>query len=142
MCTESGEGGWFSLTSKHGIYPNLNVPVKIKQLLIQVYVVVVVVVVVSSDVDECSSSVPVCDVTATCENTIGSYSCTCPQAGFKSDGRGCIGKCDDVSSSVQTITTNILPISFQEPAFLFTSSRETPRLLTIQKPNQEFLIPV
>ena len=109
MCGESGEGGWFSLTSKQEIYPYLNVPFKIKQLLIQVYVAVFV----SSDVNECSSSVPVCDVSATCENTIGSYRCTCPQAGFKSDGRGCVGKCDDVSSAVQNITTSILPISFQ-----------------------------
>ena len=48
--------------------------------------------VVSSDVDECSSSTPVCDVTATCENTIGSYRCSCTKAGFTADGKGCIGK--------------------------------------------------
>ena len=49
-------------------------------------------VVVSSDVDECSSSTPVCDATAACENTFGSYRCSCPKAGFTADGKGCIGK--------------------------------------------------
>ncbi|XP_078345652.1 uncharacterized protein LOC144631135 [Oculina patagonica] len=53
----------------------------------------------TGDVDECSSSTPVCDVTATCENTIGSYRCLCPKAGFAEDGNGCsdIDECEEGS---------------------------------------------
>ena len=53
--------------------------------------------------DECSSSTPVCDATATCENTIGSYRCSCPKAGFTADGKGCIGKRNYFLCSVQNI---------------------------------------
>ena len=41
--------------------------------------------------DECSASVPVCDVNADCKNTRGSYRCTC-KAGFTGDGKTCTGK--------------------------------------------------
>ena len=44
-----------------------------------------------ADVDECSTSVPVCDFNADCKNTRGSYHCTC-KAGFTGDGRTCTGK--------------------------------------------------
>ena len=43
------------------------------------------------DVDECSASVPVCDVNADCMNTLGSHRCTC-KAGFIGDGKTCTGK--------------------------------------------------
>ena len=38
------------------------------------------------DVDECSASVPVCDVNADCNNSRGSYRCSC-KAGFTGDGK-------------------------------------------------------
>ena len=44
-----------------------------------------------SDVDECNASLPVCDVNANCQNTRGSYRCSC-KAGFTGDGKTCIGK--------------------------------------------------
>ena len=43
------------------------------------------------DADECSASLPVCDVNATCQNTPGSYVCTC-KSGLTGDGKTCIGK--------------------------------------------------
>ena len=41
-----------------------------------------------SDLDECTSSPPVCDLNADCTNTRGSYLCTC-KAGFSGDGKTC-----------------------------------------------------
>ena len=49
--------------------------------------------VLSPDLDECNSSVPVCHVSATCQNTIGSYRCLCSRIGFiYRDREGCVGK--------------------------------------------------
>ena len=42
------------------------------------------------DIDECSSSSPVCDINANCFNTRGSYYCTC-KAGYSGDGKNCKG---------------------------------------------------
>ena len=44
-----------------------------------------------SDLDECTSSPPVCDLNADCTNTRGSYLCTC-KAGFSGDGKTCSRK--------------------------------------------------
>ena len=44
-----------------------------------------------SDLDECTSSPPVCDINADCTNTRGSYLCTC-KAGFSGDGKTCSRK--------------------------------------------------
>ena len=49
-----------------------------------------VAVVIYSDVDECTASSPVCDVNATCQNTRGSYYCTC-KIGYSGDGKTCKG---------------------------------------------------
>ena len=43
------------------------------------------------DIDECSASIPVCDVNANCQNTRGSYVCSC-KAGFIGDGKTCAGE--------------------------------------------------
>lgn len=43
------------------------------------------------DVNECIASSPVCDVNAICNNTLGSYLCTC-KLGFSGDGKTCQGK--------------------------------------------------
>lgn len=40
------------------------------------------------DIDECNASVPVCDINAHCQNTRGSYMCSC-KAGFTGDGKIC-----------------------------------------------------
>ena len=44
-----------------------------------------------SDIDECTSSVPLCDVNATCTNNDGSYIFTCKN-GFSGDGKTCKGR--------------------------------------------------
>ena len=44
-----------------------------------------------ADVDECSASVPECDFNADCQNTRGSYHCTC-KTGFTGEGKTCTGK--------------------------------------------------
>ena len=43
------------------------------------------------DIDECSASIRVCDVNANCQNTPGSYVCSC-KAGFTGDGKTCAGE--------------------------------------------------
>ena len=42
------------------------------------------------DADECSASLRVCDVNATCQNTPRSYLCVC-DAGLTGDGKTCTG---------------------------------------------------
>ena len=44
-----------------------------------------------SDIDECTTSHPVCDVNANCTNIQGSYFCTC-KTGFSGDGKTCQGR--------------------------------------------------
>lgn len=44
-----------------------------------------------ADADECSASLPVCDVNATCQNTPKSYICVC-NSGLTGTGRTCTGK--------------------------------------------------
>lgn len=43
-----------------------------------------------ADVDECSASNPACNVNAYCNNTFGSYQCSC-KTGFTGDGKTCTG---------------------------------------------------
>ena len=43
------------------------------------------------DDDECMSSPSVCDANANCENTVGSYICSC-KVGFSGEGKSCTGK--------------------------------------------------
>ena len=43
-----------------------------------------------SDINECSASSGVCDVNANCQNTLGSYLCSC-KPGYSGDGKTCQG---------------------------------------------------
>ena len=43
------------------------------------------------DLDECASNSDNCDVNAACQNSVGSYSCTC-KSGYTGDGKICNGK--------------------------------------------------
>ena len=43
------------------------------------------------DINECSASPSVCDRNANCQNTKGSYLCSC-NVGFTGDGKTCKGK--------------------------------------------------
>ena len=40
------------------------------------------------DIDECAEDTDECDFHADCENTVGSYECTC-NVGFSGNGRNC-----------------------------------------------------
>ncbi|XP_022808161.1 loricrin-like isoform X2 [Stylophora pistillata] len=44
----------------------------------------------TEDTDECNASIGVCDVSADCRNTLGSYRCSC-RTGFSGDGHTCKG---------------------------------------------------
>lgn len=46
---------------------------------------------VFTDIDECSDGSHTCSSYATCTDTIGSYTCKCPDKGFKGDGHKCTG---------------------------------------------------
>ena len=43
------------------------------------------------DIDECQKNIHDCHLNATCQNTNGSFMCTC-LFGFIGDGRNCTGK--------------------------------------------------
>ena len=44
-----------------------------------------------SDINECNASAKVCDVNANCQNTLGSYLCSC-KAGYSGNGETCKGR--------------------------------------------------
>lgn len=46
---------------------------------------------VITDINECSDGSHTCSSYATCTDTIGSYTCKCPDKGFKGDGHKCTG---------------------------------------------------
>lgn len=46
---------------------------------------------VITDINECSDGSHTCSSYATCTDTIGSYTCKCPEKGFKGDGHKCTG---------------------------------------------------
>jgi len=55
------------------------------------------------DIDECKASPSVCDVNAKCQNSVGSYRCSC-NPGYTGDGEKCSGMADntlDVRKVVQ-----------------------------------------
>ena len=65
-----------------------------------------------ADVDECTTSFPVCDVNADCQNTLGSYLCSCKDD-FSGDGKTCLG--EDVH-----LLTIMMPYSSGYKLSLFT----------------------
>ena len=48
--------------------------------------------------DECSTNPDTCDVNADCQNTVGSYDCSC-KPGFTGNGRICNGEQDTLHNS-------------------------------------------
>ena len=53
-----------------------------------------------TDVDECAQGVDNCRDYATCNNTMGSFECTCDE-GFTEDGEICIGEYEIIVSCIQ-----------------------------------------
>ena len=63
------------------------------------------------DVDECTASSPMCHGNAFCNNTLGSYNCTC-KPGYYGDGKTCkgkIGRCLHHSSFQSLIGRDVTP---------------------------------
>lgn len=57
-----------------------------------------------TDIDECSDGSNTCLSYATCTDTIGSYTCKCPEKGFKGDGHECTGlRINSVSESLHLL---------------------------------------
>ena len=48
-----------------------------------------------TDLDECAAELDNCHENATCNNTFGSFECTC-NSGFEGDGADCTSKTDDI----------------------------------------------
>ena len=44
-----------------------------------------------TDIDECEAGIVSCDTNAECNNTDGSYTCSC-SSGFSGDGMRCVGE--------------------------------------------------
>lgn len=47
------------------------------------------------DVDECVEGLDSCDIAAVCNNTVGSYQCTCLN-GYRGNGHTCDGRVDEI----------------------------------------------
>ena len=50
-------------------------------------------VIVFADVDECTAQVDDCDDNAACQNSKGSFTCTC-NSGYFGNGSSCLGICN------------------------------------------------
>ena len=65
-----------------------------------------------SDTDECTNTHG-CDVNAECNNTKGSYNCTCKD-GFHGNGKNCTGECSYLSTGhAQMAAKTLLPRTCQ-----------------------------
>ena len=53
------------------------------------------------DLDECTTGSHSCDVNSVCQNTVGSYKCSC-NAGYTGDGKHCNGILDTVDPPCTT----------------------------------------
>ena len=58
------------------------------------------------DADECNASVRICDENAICQNTLGSFFCTC-KSGFSGNGFTCVGR----------LLASLLACSFNEKIY-------------------------
>ena len=62
---------------------------------------------VDLDTDECTEGKHDCDVNAECNNTLGSYKCTCKD-GYEGNGTNCTGQSEaKVPNNVFTIQKNL-----------------------------------
>ncbi|CAH3165937.1 unnamed protein product, partial [Porites evermanni] len=58
------------------------------------------------EIDECTTNNHSCDVNAACQNTVGSYKCTC-KAGYSGNGRKCVD-IDECTSKTHNCDRNAL----------------------------------
>ena len=58
------------------------------------------------DLDECTTGSHSCDVNSLCQNTVGSYTCSC-NAGYTGDGKPCNGIYQTVEPSCETVSVPI-----------------------------------
>lgn len=65
---------------------------------------------VCSDVDECALGSD-CDEHASCQNTEGSYTCTCTHP-YSGDGKNCTGN-EDLLNAIKALSEPILPVNVQ-----------------------------
>lgn len=65
------------------------------------------------NIDECSDGSNTCSHHATCTDTIGSYTCKCPDKGFKGDGHECTA-CEDYTYGEQCTQTCTCNTSYTE----------------------------
>ena len=64
------------------------------------------------DIDECTNGVHDCHQDADCENTAGSFTCSC-EDGFAGDGRQCTGEISLLNILFPAIDHKILGIVFE-----------------------------
>ena len=70
----------------------------------------------TSDIDECIDGTHGCDVNAECNNTQGSYNCTCKD-GFHGNDTNCTGECSYLSTghvqmAAKTLVARICEMNF------------------------------
>ena len=59
-------------------------------------------VVVISDLDECVTGSYACDLNAVCQNTVGSYTCSC-KAGYTGDEETCQGEMFTITKAMHRV---------------------------------------
>ena len=57
------------------------------------------------DINECSASLPICDVNANCSNRNGTFVCSC-KVGYSGDGMTCVGKLTKNAISLSYLSKN------------------------------------
>ena len=92
------------------------------------------VIILLTDINECDLEIDNCHINATCNDTIGSFECTCI-AGFEGDGVNCTSKAGRNATSVlcRLFTTEVVlkyKLRFLE---VFTYTIFTKLLCTNQK---------
>ena len=70
----------------------------------------------STDTDECKTTPQKCHVNAACNNTYGSYVCTCKH-GYVGDGRDCAGTVNSVKKSLEFELDNMYLFGCQKSIF-------------------------